>query len=502
MSWILSSDELREQVENPRPQPKPDRLGSGDPVPLELSGRSLGASKDKLAIVTVGLPGCGKTHLARRIARYLEFFHSACVRSFIVEDYRRQLFGVNVPASFYDYTDEEGLKNIATLRTAVLADMKAFFMTEGGEGGEEAEAGACEAGHKPVGSQVGIFDALNLTRKDRLQVFREVQPLGVRVVFIEVIMEDPDLKQAYLDDISKAMPDYRDLEETAAREDFTKRVELARNVYEPLNSLGDEGHLSWIKSTNLQTIVVNRVRSYLPGRIVQFLLSLHPKKRIIYLSRHGQSEYNAMGKVGGDSALTERGTEYARRLGEFAEKVVARDSEGKVRPARLWTSTLRRTRQTASYIKPLECEKEDGTPFQSLRPKAWTNLDEIYAGICDGMTYEEVKAKFPDEACRRCENKLSYRYPRGESYMDLVQRLEPIVHELERHEEPLLIVGHQAVLRVIYCYLMGISREEAPRVSMPLHTVVKLEPYTYMCEEERIPLILGKEGNPQDTPSH
>lgn len=46
------------------------------------------------------------------------------------------------------------------------------------------------------------------------------------------------------------------------------------------------------------------------------------------------------------------------------------------------------------------------------------NLDEIYAGVCDGMTYAEIEATFPEEFARRREDKLGYRYPRGESYLD------------------------------------------------------------------------------------
>lgn len=31
----------------------------------------------------------------------------------------------------------------------------------------------------------------------------------------------------------------------------------------------------------------------------------------------------------------------------------------------------------------------------------------------------------------------------GESYLDVIARLEPVVLEMERLQEPLLIVGHQ-----------------------------------------------------------
>ena len=46
-----------------------------------------------------------------------------------------------------------------------------------------------------------------------------------------------------------------------------------------------------------------------------------------------------------------------------------------------------------------------------------------------------------------------YRYPRGESYEDLVARLEPVIMELERQEN-VLVIGHQAVLRCLLAYFL------------------------------------------------
>ena len=131
------------------------------------------------------------------------------------------------------------------------------------------------------------------------------------------------------------------------------------------------------------------------------------------------------------------------------------------------------------------------------------NLDEIYAGVCDGMTYEEIEANYPEEFALRngafllshcqstgvestgnwthrrlvllfstlTENKLGYRYPRGESYLDVISRLDPLVQELESYQEPVLIVGHQGVLRLIYAYFTGMDRTEACNASIPLNTV-------------------------------
>ena len=45
---------------------------------------------------------------------------------------------------------------------------------------------------------------------------------------------------------------------------------------------------------------------------------------------------------------------------------------------------------------------------------------------------------------------------------------------MESYREPLLIVSHQAVLRVLYAYLMGRPRSDAPKIEIPLHTVMKI----------------------------
>lgn len=49
------------------------------------------------------------------------------------------------------------------------------------------------------------------------------------------------------------------------------------------------------------------------------------------------------------------------------------------------------------------------------------DLNEINAGICEGLTYEEIQEKFPQEFAWRDQDKLKYRYPHGESYLDLLQ---------------------------------------------------------------------------------
>ena len=260
---------------------------------------------------------------------------------------------------------------------------------------------------------------------------------------------------------------------------------------------------------------VSNIRGYLPLKVVHFVMNLHTLPRTFYLTRHGQSEYNLLGKIGGDSGLTSSGTEYAKRLALFAKDHIAKTyvidpvtGEEKIipRPARLWTSTLIRTKETAAFLdhEIIEHVWDNGDygDWVQFRPMARRNLDELYAGTCDGMTYKEIMEVFPEEFERRQSDKLSYRYPRGESYMDVTLRLEPLAQEMERTREPVLVIGHQGILRILYAYFMGLDRKEAPYVSIPLNNVIELTPHAYGCHEKRFCLMRKEEmlNDGQDEP--
>lgn len=195
------------------------------------------------------------------------------------------------------------------------------------------------------------------------------------------------------------MPDYEGKDGTYAMDDFKKRIGHYESVYETLKE--EEG--SYIKIIDAGLMVTtNRIAGFLPGRIVQFLMNLHFIPRTIYLSRHGESEYNKLEKIGGDSSLSEKGEEYAILLAKHVHvHILGLNEDGTFKDpskkeaahARLFTSSLRRTRDTARHIKhPVTSEG-----WVVMRPKIWRSIDEIYAGVFDGMTYQEIKATAPDE---------------------------------------------------------------------------------------------------------
>jgi broad specificity phosphatase PhoE len=43
--------------------------------------------------------------------------------------------------------------------------------------------------------------------------------------------------------------------------------------------------------------------------------------------------------------------------------------------------------------------------------------------------------------------------------MDVIKRLESVIIEVERENESVCIVGHQAILRCVYAYFMQVPRE-------------------------------------------
>eukprot|EP01084_Bolivina_argentea_P232302 391558_1 len=142
---------------------------------------------------------------------------------------------------------------------------------------------------------------------------------------------------------------------------------------------------------------------------------------------------------------------------------------------KVWCSTLKRCVETA---KPF-CVNDSTSILK------WRALCEIEAGICDSMTYEQVKSRYPNEYKARKENKLIYRYPQGESYKDVIARLEPVIFELERATRPVLVVAHQAVLRCLYGYFLDRPLEDVPYTNIDLHTVYKLTPTDYSTETDK-----------------
>jgi broad specificity phosphatase PhoE/predicted kinase len=397
-----------------------------------------------VVLAMVGLPARGKSYIARKVARYLSWLGHK-TRVFNVGSYRREHVGSRQPNEFFNPDNPAGRTALHDLAMMALEDMFAWF-DDGGD--------------------VGIYDATNSTGTRRRMVEERCRQKGIPIVFIESICNDPAVIDANVRETKLSMPDYAGVDAVEAVSDFRARIAHYERVYEPL----DDHDGSYIKIIDVgQKVVLNRMQGYLPGRLVPLLINLHIAPRPIWLTRHGESAFNVLAIIGGDADLSPHGEEYARHLAAF---VRGREPPGETMT--VWTSTLRRTIQTALPLTD--------------KPATFRMLDEIDAGICDGMTYEQIREQMPDVYAARRADKFRYRYPRGESYEDVIQRLDPMIIQLERQRAPVLLIGHQAVLRALYAYLMDRPPSECPRLEIPLHTVIELTPTAYGCKEERFVL--------------
>uniref|UniRef100_A0AAY4C8I5 6-phosphofructo-2-kinase domain-containing protein n=1 Tax=Denticeps clupeoides TaxID=299321 RepID=A0AAY4C8I5_9TELE len=368
-------------------------------------------------IVMVGLPARGKTYISKKLARYLNWI-GVNTAVFNLGQYRREAVQTYKNYEFFRPDNEEAMKIRRNCASNALTDIGAYFTKEQG--------------------QVAVFDATNTTRERRGLILSFAKEKGYKVFFVESVCDDPDIIEQNIMQVKLSSPDYENCDKEEALEDFLKRIECYKMTY--------------------------YVNVALPLRIVYYLMNIHVTPRSIYLSRHGESDLNLLGRIGGDSGLSTRGQMYASALAAFVQSQSIRD-------LKVWTSHMKRTIQTAEAL---------GVPYEQ-----WKALNEIDAGMCEEMTYEEIQGHHPEEFALRDQDKYRYRYPKGESYEDMVHRLEPVIMELERQEN-VLVICHQAVMRCLLAYFLDKSADELPYLRCPLHTVLKLTPVAYGCKVESI----------------
>ncbi|KAF8610235.1 bifunctional 6-phosphofructo-2-kinase/fructose-2,6-bisphosphate 2-phosphatase [Ceratobasidium sp. AG-I] len=439
-----------------RPSSPPKDIGPPPVVGIGGKVSKPDYSELKIVVAMVGLPARGKSYLSNKLTRYLKWLEYS-VEVFNVGQLRRskarakkEKSGITEDhtASYFSHSDDKASQLREALAEECLESLISWLKK---------------------GGNVAIHDATNSTKARREKIAARVaKEPGLVVLFLETYCDDPAVIAANIAlKVSSGDPDYADMSREDAERDFRNRIKQYESVYETVT----EPHLSYLKIINVGSQVqMYRIHGYLQSRIAFYLMNLHLKPRSIFMSRHGESQFNVEGKIGGDAALSTRGKQYAAALPGLVKDNI-KDAELTV-----WTSTLQRTIETAAQL-----------PYPKL---TWKSLDELDAGVCDGMTYEEIEAEYPEDFEARDDDKFNYRYRGGESYRDVVVRLEPVIMELERQDN-VLVIGHQAIIRCLYAYFHNLSQEELPYINIPLHTVIKLTPKAYGCDEERYTLPIG-----------
>ncbi|XP_061112858.1 6-phosphofructo-2-kinase/fructose-2,6-bisphosphatase 2-like isoform X1 [Conger conger] len=409
-------------------------------------------------IVMIGLPARGKTYMSKKLTRYLNWI-GVPTKVFNLGVYRREAVKTYKSYDFFRHDNKEAMTIRKQCALVALHDVKSYLNEEGG--------------------QIAVFDATNTTRERRDLILSFAMENAYKVFFVESVCDDPEVIAANILEVKVSSPDYPERNRERVMDDFLKRIECYKVTYQPLDPDDYDKDMSFIKVINVgQRFLVNRVQDYIQSKIVYYLMNIQVHSHSIYLCRHGESDHNTQGRIGGDAELSVRGKEFAHALRGFLEKQHLPD-------LKVWTSQLRRTIQTAEELT---------VPYEQ-----WKILNEIDAGVCEEMTYEMIQDSHPEEFALRDQDKYHYRYPGGESYQDLVQRLEPVIMELERQGN-VLVICHQAVMRCLLAYFLDKSADNLPYLKCPLHTVLKLTPVAYGCKVDTFDLNVAAVNTHRDKP--
>ncbi|KAI9803942.1 MAG: hypothetical protein M1833_000223 [Piccolia ochrophora] len=515
-----------------------------------IAKRDIGS---KLVIVMVGLPARGKSYITKKTARYLNWLQHD-TRIFNVGERRRVAAGrttTRVMRSGYfdghsiDITSDKGELDPTTLAAQILVNGEPTIQSPTFEGlpppaqalyggGNPEETPADEAMDQSAGffdpsnlkaaqlreqvalatlddlldyildqdGAVGIFDATNSTLERRQLIMKRVRERAgpeLGVLFLESLCLDENLLESNMR-LKLSGPDYKDQDPVAALEDFKKRVAMYEKKYVPLGEFEEKNDMQYVQMIDVgRKIVSHQIRGFLAAQAVYYLVNFNLSPRQIWITRHGETNDNATGKIGGNSSLNENGDRYAKALARFIDyerKEWAVRQQDKAASTHfpplpgdstppnpeyttsdvaekgfcVWTSMLSRSIQTAQYFDEEEFEL-----------KQMKMLDELNAGDMEGMTYGEIREKYPAEYELRRRDKLQYRYPGagGEGYLDIINRLRAVIVEVERMTDHVLLVGHRSVARVLLAYFRGLQREDVAHLDVPLGTLYSLEPKPY-----------------------
>lgn len=163
---------------------------------------------------------------------------------------------------------------------------------------------------------------------------------------------------------------------------------------------------------------------------------------VLYMMRHGQTNYNLLGLCNDDPNnavyLTETGTQQARAA---ANQLV------NIPLSKIYVSELKRTHQTAEVINRFH-----NAPILTSR-----HLNDIKSGFNGKPVSEYFAATGHD--------RYNITPPGGESVKEFQSRVLQFLDEIDTDKEKnILVVTHEETLRVFYAYFNKLNPEEMLRL--------------------------------------
>ncbi|MCX6645432.1 MAG: histidine phosphatase family protein [bacterium] len=172
------------------------------------------------------------------------------------------------------------------------------------------------------------------------------------------------------------------------------------------------------------------------------------KSPVLYLARHGETDYNLKRIFQGasDIPLNETGRKQALALRELLTNIPL---------TRAYVSPLGRARETASTI----------LIGREIPQKVESRLIEINFGDWEGTPEDEVKERWMEEYMDYRCNMANFHPSNGEAAIDAQRRAgewwEEVLAEFSTSDEHILVVAHQSLNAVLACYVSGLPLELA-----------------------------------------
>ena len=170
----------------------------------------------------------------------------------------------------------------------------------------------------------------------------------------------------------------------------------------------------------------------------------------LYIVRHGETEWNVIKRFQGqlNTPLTEKGIEKLKETGKKLEDVTFEE---------VYTSELERTVNSAEII----LNENRGYKNKKMELKKLAELNEVHFGVWQGLKYEEVFLKYPEEANNYFYNVKNYKAEnvKAENLKDALERfLRGINKILDSHKSGnILIVTHGTVFEMFINYVENSS---------------------------------------------
>lgn len=159
--------------------------------------------------------------------------------------------------------------------------------------------------------------------------------------------------------------------------------------------------------------------------------------RRIYLIRHSQPDFSE------DKKMCIGSTDLPLGIVGRMQSVLLEEGLKEKEISGVYCSHLKRSLETASFLTEM--------------PKQLPEFRELDCGEWDGLTFEEIRKRWPEIYRLRGED-LSYQIPDSEPLEEGKERFEEGLEKvLSESSGSIAIVGHATVLRLFICSLLGID---------------------------------------------